>query len=77
MSKPAVDGFERANAGRVSVVRLDVRSALGNALAYRFQVRAVPTFLLFTAQGELAARHVGIATSGRLANLLSEVTEGR
>ncbi|MDH7488352.1 MAG: thioredoxin family protein [Anaerolineae bacterium] len=77
MSKPAVDGFERANAGRVSVVRLDVRSALGNALAYQFQVRAVPTFLLFSPDGELAAKHVGIATAGRLASLLSEGTEGR
>lgn len=77
MSKPAVDGFERANADRVSVVRLDVRSALGNSLAYRFQVRAVPTFLLFTAQGELVGKHVGLATSGRLANLLIQGMEGR
>lgn len=77
MSKPAVDGFERAHRGQVSVVRLDVRSALGNALAYQFQVRAVPTFLLFTPEGELIAKHVGIATGGRLANLLSEASEGR
>ncbi len=61
----------------MSVVRLDVRSALGNALAYQFQVRAVPTFLLFTPEGELIAKHVGIATAGRLANLLSSIGEGR
>ncbi|GAB4403812.1 MAG: hypothetical protein Kow00123_15220 [Anaerolineales bacterium] len=77
MSKPAVDGFERSHQGQVAVVRLNVASALGNALAYQFQVRAVPTFLLFTPDGELAAKHVGIATAGRLASLLSEGTEGR
>lgn len=58
-------------------MRLDVGSALGNALAYQFQVRAVPTFLMFSPQGDLVGRYVGIATAGRLANLLSEVTEGR
>lgn len=72
-----MDGFERSHRGQVSVVRLDVRSALGNALAYQFQVRAVPTFLLFTPEGELIAKHVGIATAGRLANLLSSIGEGR
>lgn len=75
MSKPAVDGFERSHRGQVSVVRLDVRSAIGNALAYQFQVRAVPTFLLFAPEGALAAKHVGVATAGRLANLLNELTE--
>lgn len=60
----------------MAVVRLDVRSTLGNALAYQFQVRAVPTFLLFSPQGELWGRHVGIATAGRLANLLNETREG-
>lgn len=54
-----------------------MRSALGNALAYEFQVRAVPTFLLFSPQGEVVARHVGIATAGRLANLLDVMTEGQ
>jgi len=61
----------------VAVVRLNVRSALGNTLAYQFQVRAVPTFLLFAPHGELVAKHVGVASAGRLTSLLDEGMEER
>jgi thioredoxin-like negative regulator of GroEL len=56
---------------------LDVRSRVGNYLAYNFSVRAVPTFIMFDAAGQPVAHHVGIATAGTLAGLLSEATEER
>ena len=53
----------------MTVVRLDVRSELGNRLAYQFGARAVPAFLMFDNSGQIAGRHVGIATSAALSTL--------
>jgi thioredoxin-like negative regulator of GroEL len=64
-SKPAVDGFERAQNGSVAVFRLDVRSAVGNQVATQFGARAVPTFLMFDGQGQLVGRRVGAVLSSK------------
>jgi hypothetical protein len=77
ISKPAVDGFERNYADDVRVIRLDVRSRVGNYLAYNFSVRAVPTFIMFRADGHFAGRHTGIATERTLEGLLQEATKER
>ncbi len=69
MSKPAVDGFQRSHRDQVAVIRLDIRSDLGNRLAYQFGVRAVPTFLMFDGHEGIAGRHVGIATPAALSTL--------
>jgi len=75
MAKPAVDGFERSHKDQVIVIRLGIRSSLGNQLAYQFNARAVPTFLMFDRSGNLAGRHVGVATSASLNNLLAQALE--
>lgn len=72
-----MDGFERRHADGVIVVRLDVRSDVGNYLAYHFAVRAVPTFLMFNAAGQPLGRHVGIASGKMLDALLNESLKER
>ena len=59
------------------MIRLDIRSDVGNYLAYVFSVRAVPAFLMFGADGQPAGRHVGIASDKTLNGLLDEVVKER
>ena len=46
--------------GRARVVRLSMFDQVGQDVARRYDVRGVPTFLIFNAQGELIGREVGI-----------------
>jgi hypothetical protein len=75
LSKPVVDGFQRSHKDTVTVIRLDVRSELGNRLAYQFGARAVPTFLMFDNRGQISGRHVGIATSTALSTLAENASK--
>jgi thioredoxin-related protein len=59
MVKPIVDGLERELEGQAQVVRLSALSAMGQEVAQRYDVRGVPTFLIFDGQGELIGRQVG------------------
>jgi thioredoxin-like negative regulator of GroEL len=59
------------------VIRLDIRSDVGNYLAYVFSVRAVPAFLMFGADGRPAGRHGGIASEKTLSGLLNEAIKER
>jgi thioredoxin-related protein len=59
LAKPIVDGLERDLEGQAQVVRLSVLSKLGREVAQRYDVRGVPTFLIFDDQGELIERQVG------------------
>ncbi len=70
-----MDGFQRSHKDEVEVIRLDIRSSLGNQLAYQFSVRAMPTFLMFDGQGNLAGRHVGIATAAALSDLAENASK--
>jgi thioredoxin-related protein len=54
-----VDGLERDLDGHASVVRLSALSELGREVAQRYDVRGVPTFLIFDGQGELIECQVG------------------
>jgi thiol-disulfide isomerase/thioredoxin len=59
LAKPIVDGLERDLEGQAKVVRLSVLSQLGQQIAQRYGVRGVPTFLIFSDQGELIERQIG------------------
>ena len=54
-----MDGLEKDLDGQARVVRLSVLSELGREVAQRYDVRGVPTFLIFDGQGELIERQVG------------------
>jgi hypothetical protein len=54
-----VDGLERELGDRVQVLRLNVLSPVGRAAANAYAVRAVPTFVLFDAGGEMVYYQVG------------------
>lgn len=60
MAKPIVDGIERDLEGEASVVRLSVLSAVGARAAQRYNVRSVPTLLVFDAQGQLIEQRAGL-----------------
>jgi len=54
-----VNGLEKELGDRVQVLRLDVLSPVGRAAASAYAVRAVPTFVLFDASGEMVYYQVG------------------
>ena len=72
MLAPAIDELARAYAGRVLVGKLDVDA--NPATAARFEVRGIPTLLVFD-RGRLVDRLVGVqprpAIEARLAPLLA------
>ena len=59
MAKPIVDGLEKEIGDRVQVLRLNVLSPVGRTAASAYTVRAVPTFVLFDADGEMVYYQVG------------------
>ena len=59
MAKPVVDGLERKLEGRAQVLRLGVTDDVGGALALRYEVRAVPTFVLLDGAGRVVLAHAG------------------
>ncbi|MEK7874362.1 MAG: hypothetical protein AAB502_10975 [Chloroflexota bacterium] len=63
-SKPIVDGLERDLASRARVLRLDILSPTGQAMARSRTVDLVPTFLVIDGQGRETARFSGADTEG-------------
>jgi thioredoxin-related protein len=72
MAKPIVDGLEKDLQGQADVVRLSVLSELGRDVAMQYGVRAVPTFLIFDAQGTLIGRQVGFPNREQIETLVTE-----
>jgi cytochrome c-type biogenesis protein len=71
---PLVAQLEQAcTEGDGSIVRVGIDSAEGRALARRFNVRAVPTFLQLDAAGNEVERVIGEQTSQQLALALQNV----
>ena len=71
MAKPIVDGLERELEGQARVVRLSALSALGQEVAQRYDVRGVPTFLIFDGQGALIGRQVGFPNRSEIKALVA------
>jgi thioredoxin-related protein len=71
MAKPIVDGLERELEGQARVVRLSALNALGQEVAQRYDVRGVPTFLIFDGQGELIGQQVGFPNRSEIKALVT------
>lgn len=71
MAKPAVDGLQRELAAReIEVLRLSTASAVGRQVAGQYGVRAVPTLILFDAEGQPALTQVGHIDAGAVLALV-------
>lgn len=57
--KPVVDGLEREFEGRALVLRADIQSDGGRAIADRYRLRVVPAFVVFDHAGEVVYREEG------------------
>jgi thioredoxin 1 len=68
--KPIVDGIEKQYQGRLTVIRVDIQSETGRALApiYRFQY--TPTFIFFDGQGKELWRSIGQLDTGKVGESL-------
>jgi hypothetical protein len=61
-----VDAVEKQYQGQLSVIRLDIQSPVGRALAPVYDFQYTPTFIYFDAQGREQWRSVGSLDTGRL-----------
>lgn len=64
--KPVVDGLEAELQGKLIVIRLDIQSQVGRALAPEFGFEYTPTFIFFDAQGVELWREVGSLDTARV-----------
>lgn len=68
-AKPIVNGIERDLEGTAEVVRIDLLSADGRAVARRYDVRAIPTLLIFDG-GDVVDRRTGIPDRDEVVTLV-------
>jgi thioredoxin-related protein len=68
--KPIVDGIERQYKNRLVVIRLDIQSETGRALAPIYGFQYTPTFIFFDPQGKETWRSVGQLDSAKLQDSL-------
>ncbi len=69
--KPVIESFAEQNKGRIEVVKVDVDA--NPHLAKRFQIRAVPTLILYQ-NGKAVAAHPGAMNERKLASWVAENT---
>jgi thioredoxin-related protein len=60
LAEPIVNGFKKEMVGTVDVVHLNMLSAAGKEVGGQYDVKVVPTSLLFNTQGELIQRVNGV-----------------
>lgn len=73
-----MDRLENEMGDQVQVLRLSVASAAGRAAAARYAVRAVPSFVIFDAEGIAVAQSSGLPSRSALkAQLDKLVAESR
>jgi len=61
-----VDGLERKLDGQAKVIRVNALSELGREGVMRFNVRGVPTLIVFDGCGRAIDRQVGFVNAGRV-----------
>jgi thioredoxin-related protein len=71
LAKPVVDRLERELEGKARVVRLSAFDGVGQEVARRYDVRGVPTFLIFDAQGNLIGRDAGMPDRDKIKALVT------
>ena len=57
--KPVVDRVQIELTGKLRIIRLDIQSPAGHALADRYRFQFTPTFIFFDGQGAEQWRSVG------------------
>lgn len=71
-----MDGLERDVRGRATVLRLDLLSGVGREAARAYDVKMVPTTLLFDGAGRVVLRETGMPDAGRFRAAVSELAGG-
>jgi len=69
MAKPIVNGIEKDLQGKAAVVRINMLSGTGRALAQRFDVQGLPTTILLDPEGKVMYRNTGMPDRGRIVAL--------
>jgi hypothetical protein len=59
MAKPSVDGLEQDLKDQLDFTRVNINDERGSALASKYGIRAVPTFLVVSPSGDVLYRKVG------------------
>ncbi len=70
-----MDGIEQDLEGQAQVLRLNVMDDVGGALATRYGVRGVPTFVLLDGAGEAALTQAGIPNRAELVAAVEELAK--
>jgi hypothetical protein len=58
--KPIVDGLERSLQEQATVLRIDLGSQLGRAVAREYGVTLIPALLVFDRKGKVTLRQMGL-----------------
>ncbi len=69
-----MDGLERDVRGQATVLRLDLLSGVGREAARTYEVRIVPTTLLFDGEGRIVLRETGLPDAERFRARVTELT---
>ena len=70
MAKPVVDRIARQVRDRAEVIRVNVATPTGLAVAQLYDIRATPTLLVFDGQGKVVYSHVGIPNAGAVTQVV-------
>ena len=60
MAKPVVDGLERDLAGQARLLRVERSTELARELAGRYELRQLPSLVVFDAQGQAVLVQQGV-----------------
>ena len=66
-----MDRLEQELEGQARVVRLSIFDQVGQDVARRYDVRGVPTFLVFDGQGNLIGREAGMPDRDKIKALVT------
>ena len=72
-AKPIVDGIERDNQGRLTVVRIDILEPESDPWKKQFGFQYTPTFVLLDGSGEVLLRSVGAIDPVEVQRALDEM----
>jgi len=65
-----VDRLAKQLEGKAELIRVNVATPTGLAVAQMYGVRATPTLLVFDGQGSVVYTHVGIPNAGAVAKVV-------
>jgi thiol-disulfide isomerase/thioredoxin len=68
--KPIVDGLEKQYKGKLIIIRLDIQTATGRALAPIYGFQYTPTFIFFNPEGKEVWRSIGSLDTSLITNAL-------